>query len=74
MLCLWCYPKQFNDLEKLPTAPEESEETYQYGLPTLHKWICCFEMLLHISYRMPFQKWRVAAEDKEAFSSKKGGT
>ena len=37
----------------------------------LHKWIRCFEMLIHISYRLEIRKWRVTAGDKATVSARK---
>ena len=71
MRCYICKatPKMFNDIENLPPP---SEENYKYGLSPLHKWIRCFEMLLHISYRIPIEKWRVSSDkDKELVAKQK---
>ena len=71
MRCYICgaTPKDFNDLDKL-SAP--NEDSYDYGLSPLHKWIRCFEMLIHISYRIPIKKWRVSSEsDKAVFAARK---
>ncbi|XP_030849802.1 uncharacterized protein LOC115927723 [Strongylocentrotus purpuratus] len=66
---LRCYvcgatPKQFNDIEKLPSA--SNEEAYSFGLSPLHKWIRCFEMCIHIAYRITIKKWRVSTENDKA--------
>ena len=65
MRCYVCgaTPKQFNNLPELPSP---SEETYKYGLSELHKWIRCFEMLIHIAYRIPVKKWRVSSENEKS--------
>lgn len=71
MRCYVCgaTPKQFNNLQDLPPS---SEEAYQYGLSPLHKWIRCFEMLLHIGYRISVEKWRVSSEaDKSSVAARK---
>ncbi|XP_041448468.1 uncharacterized protein LOC121404022 [Drosophila obscura] len=39
---------------------------YQYGLSTLHAWIRCLECILHIAYRLPFEKWQIRKSDKDA--------
>lgn len=66
MRCYVCgaTPKQFNDIEKLPSA--SNEEAYSYGLSPLHKWIRCFEMCIHIAYRITIKKWRVSTENDKA--------
>lgn len=71
MRCYICgaTPKMFNDIDQLPSP---TEENYKYGLSPLHKWIRCFEMLIHISYRIDIKKWRVSSEqDKVLLASKK---
>lgn len=71
MRCYICdaTPKQFNNLTNFP---QPKTDTYKYGISPLHKWIRCFEMLIHISYRMEVKKWRISsAEDKSKVSSKK---
>ena len=45
-----------NDLTKVASRPE-NENSYQYGFSTLHAWIRCMEMILHISYNLSFQTW-----------------
>ena len=71
MRCYICgaTPKLFNNIDNLPGA---TEENFKYGLSPLHKWIRCFEMLLHISYRIPVKQWRVSSEqDKIKVASRK---
>lgn len=57
-------PRQMNDLTKV-TARPENENSYQYGLSTLHAWIRCMEMILHISYNLSFQTWSATSEEKK---------
>ena len=57
-------PKQFNNLSSFP---HPKNDTYKYGISPIHNWICCFEMLIHISYRIEVQKWWISAEDEEQF-------
>ena len=57
-------PKQFNNLSNFP---HPKNDTYKYGISTLHNWICCFEMPIHISYRVEVQKLWISAEDQPKF-------
>ena len=59
-------PKQFNNLSSFP---HPKNDTYKYGISPLHKWICWFEMLIHISYRIEVQKWWISAEDQAKVSA-----
>lgn len=71
MRCYICgaTPKQFNNIEELPST---DEEYYKYGLSPLHKWIRCFEMMLHIAYRIPVKKWRISSDqDKKLVAERK---
>ena len=66
MRCYICKatPKMFNKIQSLPRPA--NEQNYKYGLCTLHKWIRCFEMMIHISYRLPVKKWRVTSQEDKA--------
>ena len=68
MHCYVCgaTPKQFNNLSNFP---HPKNNTYKYGISPLHKWIRCFEMLIHISYRIEVQKWWISAEDQAKVSA-----
>ena len=71
MCCYVCgaTPTQFNNLDHCTSA---NTDTYKYGISPLHKWIRCFEMLLHISYRIEVKKWRVTSTaDKAKVSARK---
>ena len=47
-------------------------ENLRFGLSSLHSWIRCFECLLHIAYRLPFQTWQVRGpENKAKFEDRK---
>ena len=59
-------PKQFNNLSSFP---HPKNDTYKYGISPIHNWICCFEMLIHISYRIEVQKWWISAEDQAKVSA-----
>lgn len=64
-------PKQMNDLMKV-TARVENEDAFKYGLSTLHAWIRCMEMILHISYNLAFKKWAASTpENKKVKEEKK---
>lgn len=71
MRCYICEEtsKNFNNLTK---KKEENPETFKFGLSILHARIRFFESLLHLSYKLPIQKWQVRNdEDKKAISEKK---
>ena len=63
-------PRQMNDLTKVASRPE-NENSYQYGLFTLHAWIRCMEMILHISYNLSFQTWAATSEEKKRLKQEK---
>ena len=63
-------PRQMNDLTKVASRPE-NENSYQYGLSTLHAWIRCMEMILHISYNLSFQTWVATSEEKKLLKQEK---
>ena len=66
MRCYICKatPKMFNNIQSLPRPA--NEPNYKYGFCPLHKWIRCFEMMIHISYRLPVKKWRVISQEDKA--------
>lgn len=51
-------PTQMNDINKIHCRTVDSN-AYNFGLSTLHIRIRCMELLLHISYNLPFKKWSV---------------
>lgn len=63
-------PRQMNDLTKVIARPE-NENAYQCGLSTLHAWIRCMEMILHISYNLSFQTWSATSEEKKRLKQEK---
>lgn len=63
-------PRQMNDLTKV-TARPDNEDSYQYGLSTLHAWIRCMEMILHISYNFSFKTWSATSEEKKRLKQEK---
>lgn len=63
-------PRLMNDLSKV-TARPDNESAYQYGLSTLHAWIRCMEMILHISYNLSFKTWSASTEEKKRLKKEK---
>lgn len=64
-------PSEMNNLEKIVSKPDNIN-AYEYGLSTLHAWIRCMELILHISYNLSFQKWAARTpEDKKSKEDKK---
>lgn len=55
--------KELNDVEK--TSVDLS--TFSYGLSTLHAWTRSFEFLLHVAYKLDFQKWIIRRNNEKAF-------
>jgi len=54
-----------NDINAIKTR-DVNVSAYRYCLPILHSWIRSMECMLHISYRLGFQKWTIKdKEDKE---------
>lgn len=43
----------------------------EYGLSTLHAWIRCMEMILHISYNPGFEKWTASNPENKKIKDKK---
>lgn len=50
-----CKPSQMNNLSLIKELPIRVENL-QYGLSTLHAWIKFLECILHVSYKLEFQK------------------
>jgi len=72
-VCSFCgaTPKQMNDINAIKTR-DVNVAAYRYCLPILHSWIRGMECMLHISYRLGFQKWTVKdKEDKELLETTK---
>lgn len=70
--CFICgaLPKEMNSL-KVYERPIKSENL-RFGLSSLHLWIRGFELLLHISYRLPLKCWQVrTSEHKIIFQERK---
>lgn len=49
---------EFNNLNQILQKPLKTEYI-SFGLSVLHCWIRMFESLLHLSYKLPIQAWRV---------------
>lgn len=47
---------------------ECDEDVYAFGMSSLHCWIRFLECLLHVSYRLSFEKWSITTKEhkKEA--------
>lgn len=59
-------PKQFNNLLNKEIRFKPKEGSLNYGLSVLHLWIRSFEWLLHVSYRITFQKWQIRGPQLKA--------
>lgn len=70
MRCYICgeTSKNFNNLTK---KREENPETFKFGLSILHTRIRFFEFLLHLSYKLPIQKWQARNEEDKLIVSEK---
>jgi len=53
--CVICGVKP-SEMNKLSVKKIEKVENFQYGISTLHAWICFMECILHLAYRLPFRK------------------
>lgn len=54
---------QFNNIDDI-SKKEITKDHLQYGIPILHAWIRCFELVLHIAYNLDFKKWKALGENK----------
>lgn len=72
MKCYLCdaTSKEFNNLNAILQKPVKTE-FISFGLSVLHCWIRLFESLLHLSYKLPVQEWRVNKENKEIVEQNK---
>ncbi|CAH0563012.1 unnamed protein product [Brassicogethes aeneus] len=71
MKCYICgaTSKEFNDLSKTRDVKEES---MHFGLSILHARIRFFENVLHLSYKLPVEKWQVRNQsEKEIVKQRK---
>lgn len=64
MRCYICglTSKDFNKLDK---SFPENPDTLKFGLSTLHTRIRFFESVLHLSYRIPIQKWQARSVEEK---------
>lgn len=56
-------PKDTNSIQS--TRPP-NENTYSFGISSLHAWIRSFEALLHIAYRIEIKKWQIRGPKNKA--------
>lgn len=70
-ICGVC-PKDMNNLEEVMKRPVK-ENSYNFGLSTLHAHIRFFECILHLSYRLEIKKWQVrgSKQEKDVFELRK---
>lgn len=40
-------------------------EINEFGLSTLHSWICFFKYSAHLTHRMDVKKWHIRSEDQK---------
>lgn len=64
--CVVCLakPKEMNDLCRVRIR-EEREETYKFGLSSLHAWIRFMELILHVSYNLFFKSGQLQQQSKK---------
>lgn len=60
--CHICFskPSQMNKIVPLKDKPQYDVRSLQYGLTTMHAWIKCMELVLHISYYLEWKKPTIA--------------
>ena len=71
MSCYICKEtsKSFNDLNKSFT---ENPEALHFGLSTLHARIRIFETIVHLSYKLPIEKWQAkTTSEKQMVADRK---
>lgn len=56
-------PLNMNNLEHIKTL-KSNEESYLFGISSLHSWIRFMECILHISYNLDFMKSSARKDDK----------
>ena len=65
-----CTPRQMNHLQAVSARPAQVER-YQLGLSTMHAWIRCFELVIHVAYRLEVKQWQVkTVVDKKTVKAK----
>lgn len=71
MRCYICKATS-KDFNKLIEPKEVDVNNLKFGLSTLHARIRFFESLLHLSYKIPIQKWQVRLEtEKDVIKNRK---
>lgn len=73
MRCYICKAtsKEFNKLEQ---RREEDPETFKFGISILHARIRFLESILHLSYKLPIQRWQArSSTDKQIIKDTKKG-
>lgn len=71
MKCYIC-GETSKDFNKLSLKKEVDPNTIKFGLSILHARIRFFENLLHLSYKIPVQKWQIKSEaDKNVVQERK---
>lgn len=63
-------PTQMNNLQKVRELPVD-ENSFQFGLSTLHAWIRFLEYFLSVSYRLDVKKWSPRGEHREKMLKRK---
>lgn len=65
MRCYICNitSKDTNNLQKVYSIPTKNENL-KFGISPLHARIRCMECLLHISYNLPFKKWKAVTQEQ----------
>lgn len=64
-------PKDFNNLTNMSVRFQPKEGTLNFGVSVLHLWIRSFEWLLHVSYRLPVEKWQMRGQLKFVMKNRK---
>lgn len=54
--------KQFNDIDNI-IKMDITTDNLRFGISTLHAWIRFFECCLHLSYKLPSEKWQARQEE-----------
>ncbi|KAK9695235.1 hypothetical protein QE152_g32689 [Popillia japonica] len=54
--------KQFNDIDNI-IKMDITTDNLRFGISTLHAWIRFFECCLHLSYKLPTEKWQARQEE-----------
>lgn len=72
MRCYICKQtsKSFNDLIEVDDS-DIDPNSLRFGLSILHARIRFFESILHISYKLPFKKWRLNKDERKMADERK---